>query len=567
MTTVHSDLGAYAGSVRETLDRLDSEKVADRVVRGDYTLWKPQPTEITNRLGWLTIADRMTAALPEITDVVNAVRADGYTDALVLGMGGSSLAPEVFRQTFGVAAGYLDLAVLDSTDPDAVASHARRLDPARTLFVVSTKSGGTVETFSFFRFFYRWVVRALGTAAAGRHFIAITDPGSGLVDTANQYAFRHTFLNDPNIGGRYSALSHFGLVPAALVGADVPRLLERATAMEKALEPAAQLGATIGELATRGRDKLTFVLSAPVAGFSSWVEQLIAESTGKEGKGILPVAGEPLGPPAVYGTDRVFAYLRIANDTTHDAAVGALRDAGHPVLQIDLTDPYDIGGEFVRWEMATAVVGWRLGINPFDQPNVESAKVLARNMVKAYETSGALPPIVATGHGDGLTVYAAPKAGGTPAPGAAAGSANPADVVRDFLRGVRPGDYIALQAYVTPSAETTAALQRWRVALRDRLHVATTVGYGPRFLHSTGQLHKGDAGHGVFIQIVTAPPATDVPIPDSADADTSHITFGVLKVAAALGDRQALLDAGRRVLRVDPEHASDGIARLTGLLP
>jgi transaldolase / glucose-6-phosphate isomerase len=563
VTAVHVDLGAYVGPVRETLDRLDSEKVVARIARGDYTLWKPQPTEISNRLGWLTIADRMTAALPEITDLVNSVRADGYTDALVLGMGGSSLAPEVFRQTFGVAPGYLDLAVLDSTDPDAVAGHARRLDPARTLFVVSTKSGGTVETFSFFRYFYRWVVRALGTAAAGRHFIAITDPGSGLVDTANRYGFRHTFLNDPNIGGRYSALSHFGLVPAALVGADVPRLLQRATAMERALEPAARLGATIGELATRGRDKLTFVLSAPVAGFSSWVEQLIAESTGKEGKGILPVAGEPLGSPAVYGSDRVFAYLRVANDTAHDAAVATLRDAGHPVIRIDLSDPYDIGGEFVRWEMATAVIGWRLGINPFDQPNVESAKVLARNMVKSYETSGALPPIAATGHGDGMTVYAAGKAAGTAAPGAA----NPADVVREFLRGVQPGDYIALQAYVTPSAETTAALQRWRVALRDRLHVATTVGYGPRFLHSTGQLHKGDAGHGVFIQIVTAPPANDVPIPDTADADTSHITFGVLKVAAALGDRQALLDAGRRVLRVDPDHASEGIARLTGLLP
>ncbi|MFI5249003.1 MAG: glucose-6-phosphate isomerase [Gemmatimonadales bacterium] len=564
MTTVRADLGAYSAFVSDTLARLGRENVTARVSQGDYTLWKPQPTEITNRLGWLDVANRMTAALPEITGLVNAVRADGYTDALVLGMGGSSLAPEVFRQTFGVAAGYLDLAVLDSTDPDAVAAHARRLDPARTLFVVSTKSGGTVETFSFFRYFYRWVVRALGTAAAGRHFIAITDPGSGLVGTASQYGFRHTFLNDPNIGGRYSALSHFGLVPAALVGADVPQLLQRATAMERALEPAAQLGATIGELATRGRDKLTFALSAPVAGFSSWVEQLIAESTGKEGKGILPVAGEPLGPPAVYGDDRVFVYLRVGNDATHDAAIDALRAAGHPVLRIDLADPYDIGGEFVRWEMATAVIGWRLGINPFDQPNVESAKVLARTMVKSYETSGALPAIAPTGHGDGLTVYTAahgPGAAGTAHP------ANPADLVREFLRGVRPGNYIALQAYVTPSAETTAALQRWRVALRDRLHVATTVGYGPRFLHSTGQLHKGDAGNGVFIQIVTAPPAADVPIPDTADADTSHMTFGVLKVAQSLGDRQALLDAGRRVLRVDPDHASDGIARLTGLLP
>jgi glucose-6-phosphate isomerase len=571
MTAVHADMGEYSAAVTEALARLDREKVVGRIARGDYTLWKPQPTEITNRLGWLTIADRMTAALPAINDMVNGVRADGYTDALLLGMGGSSLAPDVFRQTFGVAPGYLDLAVLDSTDPDAVASHARRLDPARTLFIVSTKSGGTVETFSFFRYFYRWLVRALGPAAAGRHFIAITDPGSGLVDTATRYAFRATFLNDPEIGGRYSALSHFGLVPAALIGADVPRLLQRAVAMERDPEAAGRLGATIGELAVRGRDKLTFVMSAPVAGFGSWVEQLIAESTGKEGKGILPVAGEPLGPPAVYGTDRVFAYLRIVTDGTHDAAVDALRAAGHPLLRIDLTDAYDIGGEFVRWEMATAVAGWRLGINPFDQPNVESAKVLSRKMAQAYETTGALPTLAPTARSDGLTVYAtgpetARPGSAAPASGTAdAGAA--ADLVRDFLRGVRPGNYIALQAYVTPNQETTAALQRWRVALRDRLHVATTVGYGPRFLHSTGQLHKGDGGHGVFIQVVTAPPATDVPIPDTADSDASHMTFGVLKIAQALGDRQALLDAGRRVLRVDPDHAPDGIARLTGLLP
>ena len=554
MTAVHADMGEYSAAVTEALARLDREKVVGRIARGDYTLWKPQPTEITNRLGWLTIADRMTAALPAINDMVNGVRADGYTDALLLGMGGSSLAPDVFRQTFGVAPGYLDLAVLDSTDPDAVASHARRLDPARTLFIVSTKSGGTVETFSFFRYFYRWLVRALGPAAAGRHFIAITDPGSGLVDTATRYAFRATFLNDPEIGGRYSALSHFGLVPAALIGADVPRLLQRAVAMERDPEAAGRLGATIGELAVRGRDKLTFVMSAPVAGFGSWVEQLIAESTGKEGKGILPVAGEPLGPPAVYGTDRVFAYLRIVTDGTHDAAVDALRAAGHPLLRIDLTDAYDIGGEFVRWEMATAVAGWRLGINPFDQPNVESAKVLSRKMAQAYETTGALPTLAPTARSDGLTVYATGPE--TARPGSAAPASGTADAGAS-----------ALQAYVTPNQETTAALQRWRVALRDRLHVATTVGYGPRFLHSTGQLHKGDGGHGVFIQVVTAPPATDVPIPDTADSDASHMTFGVLKIAQALGDRQALLDAGRRVLRVDPDHAPDGIARLTGLLP
>jgi transaldolase / glucose-6-phosphate isomerase len=563
---MHVALGALGTTADAALARAGREQVVARIDRGDYTVWKPDPTEISNRLGWLTIAERMAAAEPQIRDVVDGVRADGYTDALLLGMGGSSLAPEVFRQTFGVAPGYLDLAVLDSTDPDAVSAHARRLDPARTLFIVSTKSGGTVETFSFFRYFYRWMVRALGSAAAGRHFIAITDPGSALADTAAHYGFRATFLADPQIGGRYSALSHFGLVPASLLGVDVPRLRERAITMARDTEPAARLGVILGEAALHGRDKVTFALSAPIAAFANWVEQLIAESTGKEGKGILPVAGEPLGSPAVYGQDRLFVHLRLAGDTTHDASINAIQAAGHPVVRIDLADIYDIGGEFFRWEMATAVAGWRLGINPFDQPNVESAKVLGRQMVKAYETSGALPPLAPTARADGLTVYAAPREASTPTPPGLPAS-TPGDLVRDFLRQVRPGDYVALQAYVAPTAETTAALQRWRVALRDRLRVATTVGYGPRFLHSTGQLHKGDGGHGVFIQLVTAPPASDLPIPDSADADTSHITFGVLKIAQALGDRHALLDAGRRVLRIDPDRVPDGIARLSALLP
>lgn len=560
-TTVHADLGALAGAVAERLTQAEREHVVARIASGDYTLWNTAPTEITNRLGWLMIAERMSAALPEIRNVVDGVRADGYTDVLLLGMGGSSLAPEVFRQTFGVAAGYLDLSVLDSTDPDAVAAHARRLDPTRTLFIVSTKSGGTVETFSFFRFFYRWTVRALGVSAAGRHFIAITDPGSALADIASRYGFRATFLNDPDIGGRYSALSHFGLVPASFIGADVPRVLQRAGLAARDLDTALRLGATIGELALRGRDKVTFALSAPIAGFAAWAEQLIAESTGKEGKGILPIAGESLGPPGVYADDRVFVHLRLPGDTTHDAAIEALRAAGHPVIRFDLGDPYDLGAEFFRWEFATAVAGWCLGINPFDQPNVESAKILARRTVQAYEESGALPELTPTAHGDGLTVYAS-------TPGGVAGPpVGASELIRQFLANARPPAYIAVQAYVAPTPETTAALQRWRVALRDRLQVATTVGYGPRFLHSTGQLHKGDAGRGFFVQVVSAPPANDVPIPDRPESDESHMTFGVLKVAQALGDRQALLDAGRRVLRVDPDRVPDDINRLATLLP
>lgn len=556
---MRADLADFAAAVADTTSRFTREQILARITRGDHTVWKPEPTEITNRLGWLTIADRMRGEIQTIHRFVDAVRAAGYTDALLLGMGGSSLAPEVFRRTFGVAQGYLDLAVLDSTDPAAVAAHARRLDPARTLFIVSTKSGGTVETFSFFRYFYRWTVRALGNAAAGAHFIAITDPGSDLVTVADRYGFRATFLNDPNIGGRYSALSHFGLVPAALIGADVPKLLDRATAAERDTGPAVQLGVILGELASRRVDKVTFVLSPAIAAFANWAEQLLAESTGKEGKGIVPVADEPLGKPEVYGRDRLFVYLRVGTDNTHDAAIDAVRAAGHPVVRLDLADPYDLGGQFFLWELATAIAGWRLGINPFDQPNVEAAKVVAREMVKGYESTGSLPSLQAAARGDGLTIYtdgAAPR-----------GASSVRELIQRFLEQVQPGDYVALQAYVEPTLATSAALRQLRTAIRDRLRVATTVGYGPRFLHSTGQLHKGDGGHGAFVQIVTPPPAADVPIPDTADADTSHITFGVLKVAQALGDRRALLDRGRRVLRVDPDQLPQDIAHLATMVP
>ena len=321
-----------------------------------------------------------------------------------------------------------------------------------------------------------------------------------------------------------------------------------------------------------GRDKVTFVPSPAIAPFAAWVEQLIAESTGKEGKGIVPIADEPLGAPGVYGPDRLFVDLRLAGDHTHERALDALRAAGQPVVRLDLADPYDLGEQFFTWELATAIAGWRLGINPFDQPNVESAKVLARKMVAAYESTGALPQLQPTGRGHGVAVYTSPSttaAGGAPTAksGAGAGADPVRDQVQTFLGLVRPGDYIAVQADVDPTPETTQALQELRVALRDRFKVATTVGYGPRFLHSTGQLHKGDGGHGVFMQLVTPPPTPDLPIPDSADADTSHISFGVIKVAAALGDRQALLDGGRRVLRLDPDRLPEDVRGITNLIP
>jgi len=524
-----ASLGSYQAAMDDILAEMKENRIMARIWAHDHTVWKAEPTEITNRLGWLHTAEVMLENLPRLEGLVDAVRAEGYTHALLLGMGGSSLAPEVFRKTFGLKDGYLDLAVLDSTDPGAVLAQAERLDLSRTLFIVAAKSGGTVETLSFFKFFYNRVADALGAERAGEHFIAITDPGSKLADLAKRYGFRATFLNDPNIGGRYSALSYFGLVPAALVGVDVGLLLSCALAATCGSEPcvtmednpSAWLGAILGELAKAGRDKVTFAVSPAIASFGDWVEQLIAESTGKEGQGILPVAGEPLGPPQVYGCDRLFAHIRLDGDETHDAAVAALERAGHPVVRLNLHDRYDLGGQFFLWEMATAVAGHRLGINPFDQPNVEAAKVLARKMVAEYTEKGALPP----GESSPLT----------------------AEAWNEFLAQAQAGDYLALQAYLQPTAETDAALAALRIRLRDHYRLATTVGYGPRFLHSTGQLHKGDAGRGLFIQF-TADDPQDAPIPDEAGSPDSTMTFGVLKAAQAMGDRQALLDAGRRVI-------------------
>jgi transaldolase/glucose-6-phosphate isomerase len=560
-------LGTYQATVDKALAEMAENRVVHRIWAHDHTVWKPEPTEITNRLGWLHTAEVMSENLYRLEALTEAVRADGYTHALLLGMGGSSLAPEVLRKTFGVKEGYLDLAVLDSTDPGAVLAHAERLDLARTLFIVATKSGTTVETLSFFKFFYNQVADAVGAdgstepssraqaegpaeVRAGEHFVAITDPGTPLTNLADRYHFRANFLNDPNIGGRYSALSYFGLVPAALVGVDVPHLLDRALAVASGCESCvaagdnsgAWLGAILGELAKAGRDKVTFAISPAIASFGDWVEQLIAESTGKEGTGILPVVGEPLGPPEVYSDDRLFIHLRLNGDDTHDAAqrpepvegLDALEAAGHPVIRLNLHDRYDLGGQFFLWEMATAVAGHLLGINPFDQPNVEAAKVLARQMAAEYTEKGVLPssesaPLTA----EALKEFLARDPSTGPSTSSERGSGR---------------SYIALQAYLQPTAENDAALAALRARLRDRLRLATTVGYGPRFLHSTGQLHKGDAGNGLFIQL-TADDSRDVPIPNEAGSSNSSITFGVLKAAQALGDRQALLDAGRRVIR------------------
>ncbi|MDA8124593.1 MAG: glucose-6-phosphate isomerase [Deltaproteobacteria bacterium] len=555
MTLRPESCRAVAAEVRKALGE---NRVVERIRQKDHTLWKPEPKEIANRLGWLDSPQAMRGRLPEIKTVVDGIRADGYTFALLMGMGGSSLAPEVFRRIFGVADGFLDLAVLDSTDPGAVLDRAGRLDLKRSLFIVSTKSGGTVETFSFLKYFYNLAAEKLGEGEAGRHFIAITDPGSALTAVAAANRFRHTFLNDPEIGGRYSALSFFGLFPAALIGMDVDRLLDRAAAERegefsrggKEGTGGALLGALLGELAKRGRDKLTFVFSPEIAAFGDWVEQLIAESTGKEGKGILPVVEEPLGPPGVYGNDRVFVCLRSGEDRTQEQRLRILAEAGHPVVDLLLADLYDLGGQCFFWEMATVAAGWQLMINPFDQPDVEEAKVLARKMIAQYTEKGAMPEEKPVLEAQGISVYGDVTSG------------TPASALDEFLGQAGPGAYAAIQAYLRPCSETSEALARLRLRLRERFHIAVTAGYGPRFLHSTGQLHKGDAGRGLFIQL-TADDPRDAKIPDELGRPASALSFGVLKAAQAVGDRQALTDAGRHVLRLHlHDDVSGGLDRL-----
>jgi transaldolase/glucose-6-phosphate isomerase len=546
-----ANLGAYQEQVEESTQQLAREDILQRIWEQDYTVWKPDPKEIRERLGWLYIAKEMENRTHEMEAVAVGVRSAGYRRVILLGMGGSSLAPELFARTFGSADGNPELSVLDTTDPGAVLELESQLDYAQTLFVVSTKSGSTVETLSLFRYFYQHTAAALGTAAAGEHFIAITDPGSLLVDIAGSLKFRSVFLNDPNIGGRYSALSYFGLLPAALLGLDLNRLLGSARAMaagcrpERAVDtnPAAWLGAVLGTLVGLGRDKLTFVLSPRIASFGEWVEQLIAESTGKEGKGILPIVSEELAAPDAYSNDRLFVSLHLSGEAQDSAALANLESAGHPVIRYEIHDVYDLGGQFFLWELATAIAGYFMGINPFNQPNVEAAKQRARQMVNAYKESGALPSQAPALQADGTSVFGSVEA------------SSPSGALDAFLEQAKPGDYVALQAFLQPTESTTNTLQSLRNIIRERTHLATTLGYGPRFLHSTGQLHKGDSGNGLFIQF-TADNEPGVPIPDEINSSQSSISFGTLKMAQALGDLQALQDAGRRAIRIHLEHVS-----------
>ena len=547
----YADLGSETLRIVEEVLALDKNRIIDRIWKKDHSVWSENPDEISNRLGWLDSPETMAGAVDEINLFVDKIRASGFQQVLLLGMGGSSLAPEVFRYTFGVAEDYLDLSILDSTDPGVVLEKKRNLDLNKTLFIVSTKSGGTVETISFMKYFYHTVLLELGSEKVGQHFIAITDPGSGLESMAQDLKFRKIFLNDPNIGGRYSALSYFGMVPAALLGIDINELLVRARQMvndskelvlpETGKNSAAWLGAILGVLSEGGKDKVTFISSPSLIYFGAWLEQLIAESTGKEGKGILPVNGETPLALRNYTQDRLFVYLKLAEENALDNQVAAIEKAGHPMVRITLNDLYDLGGEFFRWEVATAIAGKILRINPFDQPDVESAKVSARQMMAEFKEKGKLPDLPVVLEIDGIKVISDETEKDLSAQ------------INKFFQVLNTTDknaYVALHAYLKSSDHTDQLLRELRSTIQQKYNLAVTVGYGPRFLHSTGQLHKGDGGNGMFIQLLADMPE-DCSIPDDPSRNDSGISFGILKTAQAMGDRQALLNANRKVITID----------------
>ena len=544
-----STLGPLARRVASSRDRLRCEGVAARIIGRDHTLWKPDPEGIVDSLGWIDGPAAMAGHLRGIDDLLAGARREGLTHALVLGMGGSSLAAEVYARLLAVPEGSLRLSVLDSTDPAAV-KEMTSLDPARTLFLPATKSGGTVETLSLLKYCYNLAVEAVGRQRAGRHFAAITDPGSGLHELARSLGFRRIFLNDREIGGRYSSLSLFGIVPARLAGADPARLLAGGVAAREEIVddgPGLRLGAALGAGEAAGRDKLTLVASPSLEPLGAWIEQLVAESTGKEGQGILPVHGEPPGESGTYGDDRLFAHLKLAGEDDSDTFVRDLAAAGHPVVRIELDHAHDVGAAMYLWKVATIVAAHLMAINPFDQPDVEASKVLARSILDEYRSRGVLPESTADLQQDGVSAFG-PFEGD-----------RLAEVIRSFLSSageLSPRPYLAFHAYLPPGPGVEAPLTRVRRRVRDRMRLATTVGYGPRFLHSTGQLHKGDAGNGRFVQITREEPL-DLPIPDAPGEPASAMTFGTLKAAQALGDRQALADGGRTVLRL---HVTDDLA-------
>jgi len=561
-------------AVKKNLSDWRTSGKVRRLWQGDASLWTSE--DESNWLGWLGITDEQLGNNDKLKALADEVKNAGFTDILLLGMGGSSLCPEVLSLTYPQTPGFPRLHILDSTDPAQIRSVEKKVNLAKTLFIVSSKSGSTLEPNIYKQYFFERVQQTLGNDKdkAGSHFIAITDPGSKMQQVAERDHFRHIFYGLPSIGGRYSALSNFGMVPAAAMGLDTGKFLQRTKEMVEACKPSTpieqnpgvMLGLIVGTAAKLGHDKITLITSPGISDLGAWLEQLIAESTGKLGKGIIPVDREALGTPEVYGDpnnndDRIFAYLRLedAPDAAQDAKVAALEKAGFPVVRIAVADTYNLGQEFFRWEIATAVAGSIIGINAFNQPDVEASKIVTKQLTAAYETSGSLPPEKPILEEAGFKLFTDEKNAAELAKAAAASPSSDSPLknyLRAHLARLGAGDYFALLAYVEMNTEHESLLQSLRMTVRDRKHVATCLGFGPRFLHSTGQAYKGGPNSGVFLQI-TCDDAQDLPVPGQ------KYTFGVVKAAQARGDFQVLADRKRRALRV--HLGSDVIAGLTKL--
>jgi transaldolase / glucose-6-phosphate isomerase len=545
--TLPADLDA---AVKAEIQAWQEAGKVRRLWERDASLWTG--TDEASWLGWLGLPEEEIAQLDHLKRAQEDARTGGFDHVLLLGMGGSSLCPEVLRMTFGRVAGFPELHVLDSTDPAQIRSVERRLDPARTLFIVSSKSGTTLEPNIFKDYFFDRVRRAVGEESAGSHFIAITDPRSKLQQIAEAAHFRHVYFGVPSVGGRYSALSDFGMVPGAIMGLDVGHFLSRAAEMATACSaavpvadnPGTALGIVMGVLARHGRDKVTLIASPGIHDLGAWLEQLLAESTGKEGKGIVPVDREPPGDTAVYGADRLFVYLRLepTPDLHQDEHVAALERAGYPVVRIRVGHRYDLGQEFFRWEFATAVAGSIIGINAFNQPDVEASKIATRRLTEQYERTGMLAPETPMLEGDGLRLYA-DEGNASQLMAVPGARTSIVGALHAHFARLKPGDYAAFLAYIEMIPAHEQILQTVRRMVHDGKHVATCLGFGPRFLHSTGQAYKGGPNSGVFLQI-TCDDAADLAVPGQ------KLTFGVVKAAQARGDFQVLAERARRALRV-----------------
>ena len=543
-----SQLGPLQGSVAKRINRLTADNVPMRLFNLDATLWTDDPDQmamIKKRMGWLKLPEISRCLLPELCTLVNDVGSAGFTHVLLLGMGGSSLAPEVFSLVFGSSG--MKFAILDSTDPYQLNSVVQEFPEGKTLYIISSKSGDTVEVQALFSYF--WVREH----ADGSRFIAITDPGTSLEKLANESRFRKTIIADPMVGGRYSALTAFGLVPAALLGMDVDRLLMRAEWMEKQCaanipttrNPGLMLGAVFGQAALDGRDKLTIVADLPLVPFCSWLEQLIAESSGKQGRGILPVIGEDLGDPLVYDNDRLFIYLRQSGE--NDEALSRIHSSGHPVIVIPVKEIYDLGAEFYRWEIATVIACVILGVNPFDQPDVQDSKDRTNKKILAYSHNNILDEANPVWENDNIKIF-------SPDPIAAVQMVN---IIDSFLSQSQVGDYCGINAFLPRNSNMVGILEKLRMFIRKKYCKVVTVGFGPRYLHSTGQFHKGGPNAGLFLQI-TAEPVVDVDIPNQ------QMTFGKLEFAQAIGDYEALKARSRRILHL--HILKDITSTLTALL-